>query len=379
MVVDPRRDHSFRVPRPALEAALGAPIACAACHEDQETAWFVSAIESNRDGEAPPPHPFAEAFALSEWGHPGGRAALLAVAENEELDGFVRGSALSRLANGYEPLSGEPLARALADADPFVRLGALANTQSFPQRDLLRITGPLVHDPIRAVRLEAARQLAGVPTGLMTEDMAAAFRTAFDEYEAVQTQHGDRAASMHNLGNVTLARGDTEGAIGAYQTAIARDPAFVPAYVNLADLKREQGDEAAALETLEDGVEVSPSAAVLHYALGLALARGGDAAGAEEHLAQAADLAPSNPHYRYVGAVALHSGGQVDVAMERLEGIARDFPYHEDTRIALATMERDRGNFKAALRHGQYLVEMWPNRPEYRQLVEQLQQLARTN
>jgi hypothetical protein len=32
MVVDPRRDRSFRVPRPDLSVALGTPNACSGCH-----------------------------------------------------------------------------------------------------------------------------------------------------------------------------------------------------------------------------------------------------------------------------------------------------------------------------------------------------------
>ena len=35
MVVDPRRDHSFRVPRPDLSVALGTPNACTGCHRDR--------------------------------------------------------------------------------------------------------------------------------------------------------------------------------------------------------------------------------------------------------------------------------------------------------------------------------------------------------
>jgi len=36
MVVDRRRDHSLRVPRPDLATALGAPDACTACHRDRD-------------------------------------------------------------------------------------------------------------------------------------------------------------------------------------------------------------------------------------------------------------------------------------------------------------------------------------------------------
>ena len=35
MVVDPRRDHSFRIPRPDLSVKLGTPNACTGCHDNQ--------------------------------------------------------------------------------------------------------------------------------------------------------------------------------------------------------------------------------------------------------------------------------------------------------------------------------------------------------
>jgi hypothetical protein len=39
MEVDPRRDHSFQVPRPDLSVAIGTPNACASCHQERPAAW----------------------------------------------------------------------------------------------------------------------------------------------------------------------------------------------------------------------------------------------------------------------------------------------------------------------------------------------------
>jgi hypothetical protein len=44
MVVDPRRDHSFRVPRPDLSVSLGVPNACSACHADKGAKWAAAAL-----------------------------------------------------------------------------------------------------------------------------------------------------------------------------------------------------------------------------------------------------------------------------------------------------------------------------------------------
>ncbi len=44
MVVDARRDHSIRVPRPDLSVAIGTPNACTQCHTDRSAAWAASAV-----------------------------------------------------------------------------------------------------------------------------------------------------------------------------------------------------------------------------------------------------------------------------------------------------------------------------------------------
>ncbi len=39
MVVDPRHDHSMRIPRPDLSLQLGTPNACNNCHQDKDAGW----------------------------------------------------------------------------------------------------------------------------------------------------------------------------------------------------------------------------------------------------------------------------------------------------------------------------------------------------
>ena len=44
MVVDGRRDHSFRVPRPDLSVSLGTPNACNGCHTKNDASWAADII-----------------------------------------------------------------------------------------------------------------------------------------------------------------------------------------------------------------------------------------------------------------------------------------------------------------------------------------------
>jgi hypothetical protein len=54
MVVDARRDHSFRVPRPDLTVKLGTPNACGDCHRREGARWAAEAIAKRRPRRALP-------------------------------------------------------------------------------------------------------------------------------------------------------------------------------------------------------------------------------------------------------------------------------------------------------------------------------------
>ena len=44
MLVDPRRDHSFRAPRPDLTVEYGTPNACDDCHADRTARWAADQV-----------------------------------------------------------------------------------------------------------------------------------------------------------------------------------------------------------------------------------------------------------------------------------------------------------------------------------------------
>jgi predicted CXXCH cytochrome family protein len=46
MVVDPRHDHSMRIPRPDLSVELGTPNACNRCHEDKSIQWAADQVDA---------------------------------------------------------------------------------------------------------------------------------------------------------------------------------------------------------------------------------------------------------------------------------------------------------------------------------------------
>lgn len=126
------------------------------------------------------------------------------------------------------------------------------------------------------------------------------------------------------------------------------NPAYVPAYVNLADFYRSQKDDARAEAILRTAIEAVPGNADVQHALGLTLVRQQRADEALEALRQAVILNPDRARYVYVYAVALNSTGQPEEAISQLQEAHERFPHNRDILGALVAFHRDRGNQEAA-------------------------------
>src|SRR5690606_1356729 len=62
MVVDPRHDHSMRIPRPDRSVALGTPNACTGCHAKEGAKWAADAVARWYPQRKPGFQTWAEAY-----------------------------------------------------------------------------------------------------------------------------------------------------------------------------------------------------------------------------------------------------------------------------------------------------------------------------
>jgi tetratricopeptide (TPR) repeat protein len=373
MVVDPRHDHSMRIPRPDVSAQLGTPNACNNCHSKQTAQWAADAI-GRWTGKAPEGFQnFGAALRAGSRAAPGARGALLALVEDKAQPALVRASAIERLGRLLTPVVIDATARELNDPDSLVRLAAVEALGGAEPATRHRYLPRMLGDPVRAVRIEAARALAGAPEALLSEGERAAFAKALAEYVAAQIYNADRPEGRTNLGNLYGARADAAGAIAEYRKAIAIDPTFVPAYANLADLYRNRGAEGEALAVLREGLARNPRAATLQHALGLALVRGKQSAEGLKALRVAAQLAPDSPRFAYVYAVALHDAGDNREAMQVLAAALKRDPYDRDLLSGLAFFTAQAGNRELALDYVRRLRELDPEDPQYAQMARQIE------
>jgi len=379
MVVDPRRDHSFRVPRPDLTARIGVPNACGACHTKQPARWAAEQIATwypnGRSGKA---H-YGEALWAAWNEQPDARERLLAVAGDRSQAAIVRASAVEALGDYPGPDTAHAVEQAAHDEDPLLRMAAAETVATLPPAVASSVLGPLLDDSVLTVRIAAGRAAASLAAARArsADDPAApspaASTPALEQWVATQQLAGDRAEAMTNLGSLYAELGAFEPAERAYRTAMKRDPTFVPAYVNLADLYRAAARDDDSEHVLLQALAIDDQAAAAHHALGLARVRQKRYEEALADLKRAVELAPDEPRYAYVYAIALHSMQRTDQAIAVLEAAEKRRPANAQLLQALATILRDQGRTQDALGYARRLVAAAPYDPSAQALVRQLE------
>jgi len=372
MVIDPRHDHSFRVPRPDLSAELGTPNACNDCHRDKPPQWAAAAIEKWHGPQRKGLQNFAPAFHAARAGLPEAKNLLLQVAQDNGQPEIARATAYAEMAQFLTPTLISEVQRGLHDPDALVRMGTLQGMSQIPVERRWGLANHLLGDPVRTVRVEAASFLAAVPGEQLDAAQRAALDKAIEEYIAVQGVNADRPESHLNLGLLYSRRGARDKAESEYRLALALDPSFVRASVNLADLYRDLGRDAEGETVLREALRIAPEEPALHHALGLLLVRQRRSAEALAELERAARLDPGTARYAYVYAVGLDSIGRRREALKLLEVNHRRHPADRDTLLALATINRDLGAQASALEYARMLQALVPSDEGIQRLVRQL-------
>jgi predicted CXXCH cytochrome family protein len=344
MVIDPRHDHSLRIPRPDQSVQIGTPNACNACHANRDARWAAAQVKSWFGHDPQGYQQYAQAFAAANADAVGAGAKLRTIAGERGQPAIARATALAELDANANSATLDVVTAGLRDPSPLVRLGAIESLAAAPAELRQRYAMPLLSDPLRVIRIEAASALADVALTSASGEQRAAFDRAAAEYVAAQRYDADRADARTNLGSFEARRGDTARAEQDMQAAIALDPLHVPAYVNLADLYRAQGREADAERVLRDGLRHVPKSGALHHALGLTLVRAKRNAQALSELAKAAALDPASARFAYVYGVALYSAGRGDEALAILASASTKHPADTDILQALVSFYRERGD-----------------------------------
>jgi Tfp pilus assembly protein PilF len=368
MVVDPRRDHSIRIPRPDLSDKLGTPNACNQCHADKTTSWATRYLkEWYGERLLNMPH-YGEVLWAGRQRYPEAHNDLIRLGGDPEVAPMVRATAISLLGGYPDQATAALLQHTVSDPDPLVRYATLTVVQ-FAEPEFIRdLAIPRLNDTVKLVRLMAANSLTAVPVNLIPQHSRERLNQALEEYSASLMINADHPTTHLNFGNLYLNAGDYEKAEASYKEAISIEPGLVGPYINLADLYRRLDRDNEGEQVLKSALEKYPELAPIHYALGLLKVRLGEQEEALQYLENATTYDPDDPQYSYVYAIGLNSQQQPEKALEILKNALMDHPYDRNILYSLATISMENGQQDEALKYAQMLMEYYPEDPNYQQL-----------
>ncbi|MCG7927156.1 MAG: tetratricopeptide repeat protein [Candidatus Thiodiazotropha taylori] len=259
MVVDGRRDHSFRIPRPDLSEKMDLPNVCNTCHQDKSPSWAVAEISKRYpDGQQNKSH-FAELFNSADSGISSQTIKqLFDLAKDPNLPAIVRASALERLFPVVGNLDLSEIETLLADDNAWVRSAAVNLFVYSADENKTQKLLPLLSDSVRSVRLEAVKAfLETNPEGLAFSD-SLAVKKAMKEYQQSLMDKADFPEIQMVLGGVALTKRNIPAAISAFSQAVEMDSQLIQAWVMLARIQAAVGQTSESKQTLRKAVKANP-------------------------------------------------------------------------------------------------------------------------
>ena len=371
MVVDTRRDHSFRVPRPDLSVKIGTPNACNSCHKNKSPQWAADVVAKWYGANSRRGLHYGEIIAAARSGKAEAESQLAGLVQDVNMPAIVRATALELLSSNYAESSMKALVEASADREPIVRSTAAAGLLHAPSDVKLKVLPALLRDPIRAVRIQAARGLVSISEKLNREARKQ-FDAGLSEFRAAQIYNADTPSANLNLALLESDLKQFESAIAHYETAIKLDPEFMPARVNLGNLFNQVGRNRDAERDYREAIKKTPNEGELHYSLGLLLTEENRFAGAAAELGTAAQLLNrARVYYNY--ALALQRSDKFadcEAALLRAYSLTADDP---DVLNALAIFYAQQSKWDQAVGYAQQLMRLQPGNNEAAQLMRQIE------
>ena len=374
MVVDPRRDHSIRVPRPDLSVKFGTPNACNRCHDDKDAAWAAKKIRDVHGPDRPREVRHPEAFHAFRRNKPEAEKLLLDTIRDKEAPAFTRAGALLALRRFLSEGATAEARTRLKSPEPTIRVAAVSKLESLPDTELLTALGPILADPVLTVRTEAARILARLPASSFPATIRDQFNRALRELKARYSHNLDRPESHLSLGVLAENRRKPKEAEKHYRSAIERESTYVPARMNLATLLSRQGRNRDAEKLLREVVRLEPGWGEGHYNLGLLLAEDSSRLSrAADHLKRAARLLPERTRAHYNLGVALWQLERREEAAEAILAASRLEPENPEFPQALSRLYAQGEKWKEALPHARRVVELLPGNPQAKGFLQSIQ------
>lgn len=435
MTIDPRRDHSIRVPRPDMSVKYSTPNACTQCHLDssrlsvenqskviQYRDWFDELDKGNEEiagelkrvdlqmseavkqwyGETSPSRTdsYYERLASIRDGKAPDVAAELI--KDRTVPFIVRASAAMEIGEDDTPGTLDAAMDALSSKDASLVTAALYRVGTElsrlpienldPEQRALqdRLMEPIVEllkrDQIQ-VRVAAAGLLAELPKSIRRRYLQSdeeRFNQVIQELVDIQLMENDSGACHRGLALLYENLEDYERAEKSYRTAIQVAPSEAGARANLAALLEAKAaqvrqmiaqgqQQGTPVERLQ--MMVDEFRTMMQEATTLQL---------EEHellardVKQAEGLADSHPlHFRY--AMSCYNQKQLELVEKHLKIALEQQPENQRYLLALASYYEVSGEIDKALGLTRKLMEMDSENLEYKRFFVKLQGMKKTD
>ena len=355
MVVDGRRDHSFRIPRPDLSKQLDTPNACNNCHvqPEENSEWAAAAVRQWYGDKRPDDPHYGVAFAAARSGEPEGELLLKELLKRRDIPDIVRATGVELLGN-YDTGETRRLSReALDNSNPMIRMAGLRALSvqtlvEFP----LQVAAKL-KDRIRLVRLEAARRLVGQVEQLLNEEFRGALEQAVTEYQSAQIVMQERAAAQLNLASLSQALGDNQASAEALRRAMNQEPYLSGVRDRLAHILQRSGGDAAEIRRLR---EEEVALLKRNYA-----------------------FMPDNDQVRFQRGMLLYQLGDLDQARATLEEACRLNPDEYQNWLALALICEKQKRWSQTAKALRKMNELRPDDPTVQGILQRIQQVRGTD
>lgn len=316
MGVDPRRDHSFSIPRPELTELFDVPNSCNGCHSSQDTQWAKEQIARLYPGNSTLSQSERNWITMQHQQYLPIRQHL-AMINDPQLSEIKRASAIAFLPNSVQAIDNEQCKTWIASRRPLIRLAIAQVGFLMSPEERLKSFKNLLSDEFRAIRVAAAYQLTDLKDQLKGED-AQHFNTASAELMESHLINTWRGEGGLNKGTVFEKQNNINAAIESYEQAIFVDPYFEPSYANLADLYRRIGDLPKEKAIYAKSLQAQPGSALLNYNFALHLIRQNQYKEARQALEKTQKLNPENVQYAYALYIVLDNTGNTAESLKKL-------------------------------------------------------------
>ena len=369
MGIDLRHDHSFRIPRPDLTAKYGVPNTCNSCHKDKSAEWAAAVIQKNFGS---PRYHFSEDLIPGSEGGPNSEVHLIKVLGDTATPAIVRAAAIDYIGKEATQNAATILLAGLLDTSADVRFRSLERLSGSDPSIWMAPAAPLLHDPVRAVRIGAADLFITVPENQIPQSDLSSFYSAKAELERYLGNQTDFAQGNVKAGDYYKKLHQLGEAEKFYRRALRKDSRLTIAKINLASTLNEEGKNLEALQELKEAQRLEPNSDHIYYSLGLLYAEMNQPQNAAAAFQHAIELRTSNIRVYYNYALLLQQQNKkADAEQVFLKGLSLE-PSNGDLLYALTILYVQEKQIQKAIATGKELRKYHPDDPNYRPLLQQL-------